>query len=45
MYSYDNAGNVLTQTDGRGNVTRYEYNELNLPVLRADPGGIAVGAN
>jgi YD repeat-containing protein len=38
-YTYDAAGNTLSQMDGRGNATRWEYNARNQPALRADPGG------
>lgn len=40
-YSYDLCGNMLTQTDGEGNVTTMQYNARNLPVTRIEPGGIS----
>ena len=40
-YTYDNNGNMLTQTDGLGNVTTVQYNVRNLPVDRIEPGGIS----
>jgi YD repeat-containing protein len=42
-YTYDNSGNLLTQTDGKGNTTTYQYNCRNLPVLRIDAGRITEG--
>ncbi|WP_133051133.1 RHS repeat domain-containing protein, partial [Ruminiclostridium hungatei] len=33
------AGNLLTQTDGRGNTTAYEYNAANKETRKIYPGG------
>ena len=38
-YTYDTNGNMLTQTDGKGNVTSFEYNAANKPVKRIDHVG------
>ena len=40
-YTYDTNGNMLTHTDGAGNVTTVQYNVRNLPVARIEPGGIS----
>ncbi len=36
--TYDYMGNILTETDGNGNVTTYSYNRLGLLRARTDPG-------
>ena len=38
-YAYDEAGNLLTQTDALGRVTRIRYDALNRPVEQQYPGG------
>ncbi|HKZ55890.1 MAG TPA: RHS repeat-associated core domain-containing protein, partial [Anaerolineales bacterium] len=40
-YSYDAVGNRLTIRDGKGNVTRFEYDELNRLEREVDPLGNA----
>jgi len=37
--TYDLYGNVLTETDGEGNVTRYEYDGWGRMIARVDPLG------
>ncbi|MCA3174483.1 MAG: RHS repeat protein, partial [Burkholderiales bacterium] len=48
-YTYDAQGNVLTQTDGRGNVTTYQYDSQGNLTLQRDAAGNTVartyGAN
>ena len=40
-YSYDAAGNLLSQTDAEGNITRFEYDTLNRLVKTIDSlGGV-----
>lgn len=41
-YSYDNNGNLQTQTDARGTTTTYAYDALNRVVARSYGGGTAV---
>ena len=36
---YDEAGNLVTQTDALGRVTRIRYDALNRPVEKQYPGG------
>lgn len=36
-YRYDRAGNLTSQTDGRGNTTLYSYNEWNLQTAIIEP--------
>lgn len=38
-YEYDDFGNVLSSTDGEGNVTRYEYDKLSNVVSETLPNG------
>lgn len=38
-YTYDKAGNVITSTDSKGNVTSYTYNEIYKLVKVIDPSG------
>ena len=40
-YTYDAAGNLLTQTDGNGNTTTYTYNRASLVTSKTDPAGYA----
>lgn len=38
-FTYDLTGNLKSRTDGRGQVTTYEYNDLNYLIKRDYPGG------
>ncbi|MBW1928939.1 MAG: RHS domain-containing protein [Deltaproteobacteria bacterium] len=38
-YTYDEAGNVVSETDEEGNVTTYEYDALNRLIKTTDPMG------
>ncbi|MEO8134796.1 MAG: RHS repeat-associated core domain-containing protein, partial [Betaproteobacteria bacterium] len=40
-FAYDEAGNLVTQTDALGRITRIRYDALNRPVERQYPGGEA----
>jgi len=42
--TYDLLGNLLTQTDGNGNISTFTYNSLNLPRSAALPGDATIGA-
>ena len=39
VLDYDSEGNLLSDTDGNGNTTTYEYNDLNRLVRKTDPMG------
>ncbi|MDF2588013.1 MAG: repeat-associated core domain protein [Anaerocolumna sp.] len=38
-YTYDHNGNVISQTDGNGDITTYRYNAINLLIAKIDPLG------
>lgn len=44
-YCYDLIGNVLSVTDGVGNITKYEYNSLNLKRKEIYPGDDTIAEN
>jgi YD repeat-containing protein len=41
-YTYDHAGNVITQTDANGNVIRFAYDNLNRVISKVYPGGAEI---
>jgi len=43
-YTYDLNNNMLTQKDGKGNVTTFTYNSLNKLLTKVDQGGAGIAA-
>ncbi len=38
-YTYDADGNIESETDGDGHITKYAYNDENLPIKTEEPNG------